>query len=384
MESRLDHVYRSLLLTKFFTRGWGHPEALKKIIKFRKILGDREKAQTVLPKPSEVKVVLTKEERTKDVTLIDGHFTSPLAIHHPELCPSPVADAHFQAVLPRSWERNVSLKPMVLQFAGTGDHFYWRRRRLMALPMAAERGVGSLILENPYYGLRKPKGQLRSSLHYVSDLFVMGACLIMEAQVLLNWAEKEGCWPLACHGISMGGHMASLAASAWPKPIALVPCLAWTSGSVTFCQGVMAGAIDWRLLTKQLGEWRDEVWNLVESPEFEQERKDFIPRPDFRALPKEGGEAVHFMRGLMDECTHLGNYSKPWDPDLVEMVVARYDAYQPRRGITPLHEVLRCRQPREVPEGHVRAYLLHQGEFRKAIYDALDRTATKYPNRRLY
>ena len=67
----------------------------------------------------------------------------------------------------------------------------------------------------------------------------MGACLIMEAQVLLNWAEKEGCWPLACHGISMGGHMASLAASAWPKPIALVPCLAWTSGSVTFCQGVL-------------------------------------------------------------------------------------------------------------------------------------------------
>ena len=74
--------------------------------------------------------------------------------------------------------------------------------------------------------------------------------------------------------------MASLAASAWPKPVALVPCLAWTSGSVTFCQGVptsifgrivsrfnfshcfakvMAGAIDWRLLTKQLGEWRDEV-----------------------------------------------------------------------------------------------------------------------------
>ena len=38
------------------------------------------------------------------------------------------------------------------------------------------------------------------------------------------------------------------------------------------------------------------VWNLVESPEFEEERKDFIPRPDFRAMPKEGGEAVHFMR----------------------------------------------------------------------------------------
>ena len=83
-------------------------------------------------------------------------------------------------------------------------------------------------------------------------------------------------------------------------------------------------------------------------------------------------------------------------------LATRYDAYQPRRGVTPLHEVLRCRQPREVPEGHVRAYLLHQviipppttpqivhrtfsqEEFRKAIYDALDRTAAKYPNRGLH
>jgi Alpha/beta hydrolase domain containing 18 len=34
----------------------------------------------------------------------------------------------------------------------------------------------------------------------------------------------------------MGGHMASLGACTWPKPICLVPCLAWTSASVTFCQ----------------------------------------------------------------------------------------------------------------------------------------------------
>jgi hypothetical protein len=59
---------------------------------------------------------------------------------------------------------------------------------------------------------------------------------VFSVEVLLNWAEKQGLGPLCCHGISMGGHMASLAASAWPKPISLVPCLAWTSASVTFCQ----------------------------------------------------------------------------------------------------------------------------------------------------
>ena len=192
-----------------------------------------------------------------------------------------------------------------------------------------------MLLENPYYGLRRPRGQLRSSLHHVSDLFIMGAALIMEGHTLLSWAEDRGCWPLACHGVSMGGHMASLAASAWPKPVALVPCMAWTSGSVTFCQGVMAGAVPWPLLRHQLtGDWGAEVWSLVDSPEFDEERR-FLSYPDWRSpvLEQEAGRrsggaeslapTLDFMRGLMDECTHLANYSQLTDPELVELVVAR-------------------------------------------------------------
>ena len=50
----------------------------------------------------------------------------------------------------------------------------------------------------------------------------------------------------------------------------LVPCLAATSGSVTFCRGVMSGAINWRQLEQQLGAepgYMREVWPLVHSPE---------------------------------------------------------------------------------------------------------------------
>merc|ERR1712026_621836 len=50
-------------------------------------------------------------------------------------------------------------------------------------------------------------------------------------------------------------------------------------------------------------------------------------------------EAVHFMRGIMDECTHLKNYSVPFDPTLINIVVAEYDAYQPRDGILELPEI---------------------------------------------
>lgn len=45
--------------------------------------------------------------------------------------------------------------------------------------------------------------------------------------------------------------MASLAATSWPKPIPLVPCLSWSTASPVFTQGVMSESIDWSLLQSQ-------------------------------------------------------------------------------------------------------------------------------------
>ena len=47
----------------------------------------------------------------------------------------------------------------------------------------------------------------RSSLHNVSDIFIMGGCLIMESIVILNWCEQQGFAPLGLTGLSMGGHV---------------------------------------------------------------------------------------------------------------------------------------------------------------------------------
>lgn len=400
MESRLDQIYRSVILTKFFTKGWGQPDTLKKILRLRKLLSVRESVPKYLP--THTQFTLTKEERQDGATLIDGYFASPLAEILPDVCPPECARAHFQVVLPEVWPGPA--RPVVLQLAGTGDHFFWRRRTLMAKPLIKERGVASILLENPYYGLRRPKDQLRSSLHYVSDLFVMGACLILESQILLKWAEQQGLGPLCCHGISMGGHMASLAASTWPKPISLVPCLAWTSASVTFCQGVMAQAINWKQLREQYestSEYRTQILELVRSPEFEVRRivegvednflRDSFLAPatrrlslrDFRDLSTQqrtNVEAFLFMRGLMDECTHLGNYSLPVDTELIELVAAEYDAYQPRGSVTPLNQLWPGSNIRYVKNGHVSSYLFQQSVFRQAIYDSLDRSLAKYSN----
>lgn len=55
--------------------------------------------------------------------------------------------------------------------------------------------------------------------------------------------------------------MASLAASSWPKPVVLVPCLSWSTASAVFTRGVMSGAIDWSLLESQY--FSNQIYNEI-------------------------------------------------------------------------------------------------------------------------
>jgi hypothetical protein len=113
--------------------------------------------------------------------------------------------------LPRDHRFGVDSIPIGLCYAGTGDHGYSRRRLLTAVPLINQYRIGSILLENPYYGPRKPSYQSRSSLSYVTDLYIMGKALVLESLVLLYWCQKMKLTPAILHGYSLGGHMASLA-----------------------------------------------------------------------------------------------------------------------------------------------------------------------------
>jgi hypothetical protein len=51
-----------------------------------------------------------------------------------------------------------SSTPVSLHFAATGNEGFSRRRTAFAKPLA-RADISSMILENPYYGLRRPAGQ---------------------------------------------------------------------------------------------------------------------------------------------------------------------------------------------------------------------------------
>ena len=172
-----------------------------------------------------------------------------MAHYVPDIMPIESVIARFQFIVPKEW--NSKYRPVCIHLAGTGDRHYQRRRTLMACPMIKEARMASLLLENPYYGCRKSKDQIRSSLKNMSDLFVMGGALVLESAALLHWLEREGYGPLGMTGISVGGHMASLAVSNWSKPMPLIPCLSWSTASGVFTMGMLSKSINWRELEKQ-------------------------------------------------------------------------------------------------------------------------------------
>ncbi|KAM6953236.1 LOW QUALITY PROTEIN: protein ABHD18 [Aplochiton taeniatus] len=461
--SRLDVLYRRLLLTKLFIQGWGKPDDLKRIFELRKIIGNRERCRHLVPK--DYPVYIDKVENQSDCQIQNGFFISPLEHVVPGILPPEAVKARFQLIVPKKWRKN---QPVCIHLAGTGDHFFWRRRTLMARPMIKETGMASLLLENPYYILLLST-RFRSSLKNVSDLFVMGAALILESAVLLHWLEREGYWPLGMTGISMGGHMACLAVTNWPKPIPLIPCLSWSTASNVFTTGVLSKAVNWRELDKQYAMhsvFEEEIIRMLEycgTDSFKM-GQDFVKNapgsfdslsgvdmcPDFLGLSsaqrdvgkprsilrsRAGGgaeagpelfvrgqgcesgakagvdqmlsavsssrphmdmlhaknigvgnrrrqsvqrESLFFMKGVMDECTHIANFSVPVDPSMVIVVQAKEDAYIPRTGVLSLQEIWPGCEVRYLNGGHISAYLFKQGLFRQAIYDAFERFLRKY------
>lgn len=236
--------------------------------------------------------------------------------------------------------------------------------------------------------------------------------------------------------------MASLAATNWPKPLVLVPCLSWSTAAAVFTEGVMSESINWDMLESQYyadGNYRDrlakmvtvvdesfmagknfaqnfkqsisnlkqDVQEVVQSRQdnsggseigdaerngsdkiaemykqieqlnrgecVKQRRNDVKSTTVTAVVPREKTEpidttkvnwwereALQFMRGVMDECTHLKNFTVPYDTSLITAVCAKEDAYVPRLGCSSLEEIWPGAQVQYLDAGHVSAYVLHQ------------------------
>lgn len=251
-----------------------------------------------------------------------GRFVSPL----PGL-PSECAHAHVEWWMPRGSGRDT---PICLHFAATGDEGFLRRR-LVVWPLLRQ-GIGSVILENPFYGVRRPAGQAGTRLRRFSDLWSMGTATVAEGLALLAWLSAAGYRRLGVAGVSMGGQMAALVASLWGRPVAMAACASPHSAEVVFTRGAMRIGCDWQALGGAVS-----------------------------ALPR--------MRSLLD-ATDLRAFPRLASPESAVLVAGRADAYVPPWSAELLHHTWPGSTLRWLPTGHVGVVLFYPGAYRRAIADA--------------
>lgn len=321
MTSLLDRLYARISNRRLFFRGgWGDLSPLRAV-----------QSQGFDPGPTrKIEIAWDREDHADGVILKQGQFLSPY--EGPGL-PEESRNAYVEWVMPKGSSKET---PICLHFAATGDEGFTRRRSAFARPLA-RAGVGSLILENPFYGKRRPAGQHSKMLRYFSDLWTMGVATIQEGRSLSWWLYEQGYAAQASCGISMGGHMAAKVGVLSDVPMAIACSVTPHSAAAVFTEGLLKNYCDWHTLGKGLN-GDGNAFDLM---------KEFLHLTDIRLL------------------------SFPVKPQGIFMLGAKKDAYIPQGSVQLLHEHWPGSTLRWIDSGHVGAFLFCRKHYLTAIMDAL-------------
>lgn len=324
-------------------------------------------------------MVGSEGKKSYPIRVYQACFKTPVPASY-EALPEESRYSHVKWVAPVQRDENDGgMKSCVIHLAATGDHGFARRESLLAIPLAKYHGIGSVILESPYYGVRKPLNQSRSKLKYVSDLLLLGKATIEETLYILQWIlQNEGIeTKLGVSGISMGGVHSCMVASLFRhKDVALVPLLAPRSAASAYCHGALFQATGWNTLMKDVLYREQELLEKIRSdanaspPSLGRSRVS----PDFCITDTKSShhskKAVDMLEAVLETYTDITRFPTPRRPDAAVIVAATDDAYIGRESVTDMHAFLPGSELRWVPGGHVSSFFLHHGMFRKAIRDA--------------
>lgn len=261
-------------------------------ILYRGGFGDREKLQQIVERVAKYErgmpygegVIQWRDGR-------HGELTSPTEV--------PLPPESRRIVLER-WSAGEK-GPVCLVLAATGEEGFFRRRRLARVLNRA--GISAVLLENPFYGARRPRGQTGPALRTVADQFAMNLATVDEARFLLHALRTEGYGPVGVTGYSQGGFMAAFAAALLDFPVVAVPRAAGTCAEVVFTESALSHGVHWPALAREVGS------------------EDRARR-----------ELASMLR-VVD----LRNHPAPISPDLATIVVSRHDRFVPPADGEALH-----------------------------------------------
>jgi hypothetical protein len=314
----LDRLYAAAVgRPRFFQGGWGDLGAAGDLFEF--VRTPRE--------PAPIRTVVRRVADISGLRAYEGSFESPSAGLPPES-----RRAHFELLLPP----DRADAPVCVYLAATGEEDGSRRRRL-ALPLV-RMGIGALLLDNPFYGRRRPADQTGSDLRRVADQFAMNRATIEEARALLGWLRTQGHTHVGVSGYSMGGSMAAYTAICTPFPIVTIPAAAGSSAATLMTCNILSRQVYWT----HLGEPHEAKLRLASALD---------------------AVALHEL-------------PLPSDPRRVILVGYQRDGYVDPDGVGRLHRHWVGSTLRWVNTGHVAGFTVHAAVLRRAIADAFERSVS--------
>lgn len=214
----------------FFTDGWGPDEVLNSLSQPGRL------ARPATP------IDATWTERSTKLAGRSFDISFPSPMH--DWLPDESKIAHARAYFPRE---SSELTPVCVIFAMTGDEGYRERIHTFSAPLL-KNGIATILLENPFYGGRKPKHQKNCFLSRVSDMLTMSVASVEEGKSILFELRRRNTRYMAVAGVSQGGMIAAVVGAVTPHPLAIAANLAAHSPEVIFTEGLLRAFVDWDAL----------------------------------------------------------------------------------------------------------------------------------------
>ncbi|MCP3139784.1 alpha/beta hydrolase family protein [Pyxidicoccus xibeiensis] len=305
---------------RLFAEGWGDEQLLDEVAV----------GTAFFPEPARIQPVWSAPRTHRGIQVRDGTFTSPLT----RLAPAALT-AHVRWLGDGSSRR----RSACVVLAASREEGFALRERLYS-PLARE-GVDLFLLENPYYGLRRPLGQRGGSLRTVSDHVLMNLGMVEEARSLLAWLRGAGYERLGVAGYSMGGYMAALTAVLVPEPLGVAALAAGASPVPVFTRGLLS-------------------WSIAFA-DLDGARRD--------------AEQARQRLGRIFDLANLTRFPPPSQPGAAILLACRRDGFVPAEETRTLQAHWGQSELRWVDAGHVSAVVTERAALCAAVRDSLARVA---------
>ncbi len=224
---------------------------------------------------------------------------------------------------------------LVLLAAAWNEHGYAPRTKLAHV--LAERGIASVMLEQPFYGARSPAPDGDQPIARVSDFAVMGRSAVGEGRVLADHFRRLG-YTVGVSGFSMGGNTAAYVAATVPFAVAAAPIAAAHSAAPPFLHGLVGLTFDWDALGGDNPDTRHRLYDFLLS-----------------------ASVLYF--------------NPPAAPEAAVLLAATRDGYVPTSSVQAIHRHWPGSSMRWANAGHGSLLWHHKHRFVEVIVDSFDRLA---------